>query len=918
MNRSDFGAWGMRLDAVRFARALAGLGLLQARQKVGSPAAEYAAVLQEAMHRPAARWELPSAQLEHGTIDADAALLSNAWVTAVESRRNAPVRPPPLRLQLNLRNLAGASPGWLLDQLSLVAVGVDGIHVGHPRPAHRTDWSWPLQVGMLESMPPGSPLARLEAHKSWLTDQFVEFARLGTSQRSCDLLLLAGPLAAAAATVLAGDVRAACVMVIDQSDLRWAVARPLLEAIAAHTQAAGVALAEGAADPHWLDTFLEELSHDGGIDVALLRTARSQTKRPPLLLCDSRLIEETRVSQVASRLVAGLEGAHIEYRASASVSDSVAAAPPPSLLASEMKSAMAEMDYSHEYSGAHSVARISRAARPALNEPPRPRWIKTIVTLPSDQGRLELERALAPDSVHEVQVYIGPREGKGVSADVEFPIELLNAQRGHRLTVVFSEPHLMAEPQTAEIWLPAVGPSKIAVFRLLTGPAGQTVEARIAVLYQNRVLQTARLSAAVAADYLSQTQPPYELKAEAALRLRLDDLSDRASFDGALILNHDRHGLSGILSISGRHAELSTPIGLETAVDAIRGRLEQLVTDDKQLAGLDDPRLVELLVFLARHGSMLHSALAGRLAAGKLEREPRIQVLAAEPTAYLPVEFFYDHASPKPDAHLCERAKKALEATGCAPDCPSRADSGVVCPLGFWGLNRVIERHAADNSDPDVPPWNFALAAEPVSGRNRLRSLSAAVLGTNQKVDGFEAGSSAKLLAAMNRATGDEAKMAATWKDWTTNIAASSPPLLVVLPHTVSDSASIPAMEIGTTAQLPADQVDETYVGTDKTGPIVILLGCTTAAGQIPYEEFPARFRLAGAAIVLGTLTKVLGRHAAPVALQLVEALAEQTKQETRTFGDVMLKLRRQMLLGGAATVLAVVPYGDADWLLGT
>jgi hypothetical protein len=463
--------------------------------------------------------------------------------------------------------------------------------------------------------------------------------------------------------------------------------------------------------------------------------------------------------------------------------------------------------------------------------------------------------------------------------------------------------------------LPAVGQSDLVHFQLPTGDAGGIVDARIVLLHENRVLQTARLTVPVAADYTNETRPPYELKAEAALRLRLDDLSNRASFDGAFVLNHDRDGLSGVLAISGKYAELLKPQGLEDKVLSIRGRLEQLVTDTKPPADLDDPRIVDLFIFLARNGFLLRSYFASKLAGADLDRQSRIQVLAAEPTAYLPVEFFYDHVSPLPTAHLCERAKAALLGPGCAQDCPSRTDSSVVCPLGFWGLNRVIERHTTDNSK--LPRWDFALAAEPSSGRNRLRTLSSAVLGTNTKVDGFRAGSSAELLDALNLATGSKATMAADWDAWTSDVATKSPPLLVVLPHTLKDSDQIAIMEIGTTAQLQADQVDATYVGSDKTGPIVILLGCSTAAGQITYEEFPARFRMAGAAIVLGTLTKVLGRNAAPVAKQLVETMTELTKQESQTFGDVMLKLRRRMLLGGVATVLAVVAYGDADWLLG-
>jgi hypothetical protein len=68
---------------------------------------------------------------------------------------------------------------------------------------------------------------------------------------------------------------------------------------------------------------------------------------------------------------------------------------------------------------------------------------------------------------------------------------------------------------------------------------------------------------------------------------------------------------------------------------------------------------------------------------------------------------------------------------------------------------------------------------------------------------------------------------------------------------------------------------------------------------------------------VLATLTKVLGRHAGPVAARIVAALAESSRGREVTFGEVLRDVRRSLLAEGVLTVLAVTAYGDADWVLG-
>jgi hypothetical protein len=100
---------------------------------------------------------------------------------------------------------------------------------------------------------------------------------------------------------------------------------------------------------------------------------------------------------------------------------------------------------------------------------------------------------------------------------------------------------------------------------------------------------------------------------------------------------------------------------------------------------------------------------------------------------------------------------------------------------------------------------------------------------------------------------------------------------------------------------------------------IVLLLGCETAAARVRYANFIARFRHAKASIVVGTIMPVKGRHAAPMAAALIELLDQCWREpfKVATMGDVMAQARRRFMAQGLPAGLALVAFGDADWLLG-
>jgi len=874
MSRAAFGSWGAELDADEFACALAAAG--------ATP---------DLLADDPVVWRDP----RPGRLG-EAESLARAWREAVAGRD----APWPLRLAVQ----AGRDEPWVAEQLSRPAVAADGVFVDLEVGA-RVSWSWPLQVAVLED---GRAVhRRIERSGYRPIREFVELVDAGPAPQTCDLLLVPLGLRAALARVLPLPLRASAVVLLGAPPERRTPS--LLHALIDDVDAGAVAFAP-ARDrvEDWLATLLEHLAHDEGLDVALLGAARERDFRTPILFADRGLLAETLMRRVAARLEERVEVA------------TAGAEPPPAAVARnggprDHLERAREVGFEHESDGASEVAAATRAARPLVDLPVAPRFI---------QGRVledgEERRALRTSSLHEVVVRVGLPDAEWLSADVAFPDRELPPASTHRLSVVLTEPTVLDEPQTAEIELPERGSSTSCSFWLRTTDEERPLEARIIVLHEGRILQTALLRGEI-------LDRPDEIPADRALRLEVEaavraiaGLEGRTRFDAALVLNHDAAGVERITAVAGGRADVfvgSAPLG--EAVETIQALLEDAVAADADVLPLEDERTLKLLVRLAHHGRLVYGVLNDALGDGKLADAERLQVVSVRPDAFLPVEFVYDRQPPDLDhAVLCPNAARALE-TGRCDDCPAETDTGFVCPLGFWGLRKVIERHAHDPAAAAAARGDFQVASDPVAARKRLRALSAAVFAASDRVDATKKGTIKSVAKALREATREKPQQAKTWTDWVTFVGESTPPLLVLIPHTFRHPAlNLAGLEIAAAEQTLVSELTDAYVGaSDEGGPIVLLLGCETGDPSLPFEAFPAQFRRCGAAIVLATLTKVLGRHAGPVACQIVSELAERAGDGGVTFGDVLRDVRRKLLRDGVPMALALTAYGDADWVLG-
>ena len=101
-----------------------------------------------------------------------------------------------------------------------------------------------------------------------------------------------------------------------------------------------------------------------------------------------------------------------------------------------------------------------------------------------------------------------------------------------------------------------------------------------------------------------------------------------------------------------------------------------------------------------------------------------------------------------------------------------------------------------------------------------------------------------------------------------------------------------------------------------EPGPIVLLLGCRTAAEQdLGYAGIIRLFLQQKSALVLGTQAQVLGRDASPLAGEIVSQLMEKNDGKS-DLGVTLRRVRCRMFARGYLLALCLVALGDSAWQL--
>jgi len=572
-------------------------------------------------------------------------------------------------------------------------------------------------------------------------------------------------------------------------------------------------------------------------------------------------------------------------------------------------------------------ARRQRSPRSVIPPPGKLRWIQSqVFEVLSNGKKIRQTNAFRGNALHSLAVRVGPANQEWLTPKVEvtFPEDKLVWEKDYSgLQVVFSEPNHAPTPQIGKVILPREGSSTTCQFSFTPKQEIPYFKGRVIVLQGNRVLQTALLEGQVVSSPEQFPELRLSFGIESIIHPDLSHLSSRKGFDVAFMANHTVDDSPGLTTITGDQAYFNRLTNIEAAVKDITKLLESVITypEDYQKP-ISDEKNLKWLRDLALNGKQLYDGIVvDQIGRRRLTNINRVQLISTV-DEYLPLEFMYDMPAPRFDAPLCGRWREALQNGQCQActlkDAFSPAE--VLCPIGFWGLRLIIERHYLDPyNKPDLKGYDFALKGAAIEGRRVIKVLKSAVFAVSDRVDKVVAQGqgSQNVLEALKGATHQRVAQVDTLEHWRQAILELKPSLIVLLTH-ISLCDAYPQyvqLEIGQGVGLPQPYINRQYVlpSEDAPRPVVLLLGCTTMSTAIPFRSLATSFRREGAAIVLSTITEVLGRQVAPVSADLVNSL-EIAAEKGLSLGDALLMVRRKALADGKPMVLSLVGIGDADW----
>jgi hypothetical protein len=929
MKREDFGDWSEQLDDRTFWQAVALLGILGGHG-LGAPrnARQAEAVLESlylsllASERPGPLWDVTD-ELQERARSGD--LVEARWLA---DRWNA--------LRKNLRHVRMHCPfGAIYDDQHQIGMALREhagatLHVSLPTLTPAEDWQWPLRIALSRSDGQEKLWDRLQdwCIQSTVVRQLVRFSR-ADREPVAEFLVLSGMPVEALQEVesFPTPIRAHCLIllpageiVLDQDQMH------ALFRLQQLTLAKGVLIASlrDAEPSRWMVDLFYQLAHNLPIDQAVAGIAMPL----PLMFLDPALFRIARVGIFAEKIATALENAGetlLDIGPEAARGISLGAGRYPAMeVADRLRSALRDPDaFDEERRGSTWSIEILKAARKdyALQEA---HLVSRTVHEAPPERRLQMdvldEDGRATEHFHAAGLFhlvawIGQREG-ALSGAARFPEELLPGEEsGHLLTITFFAPEHTEQPIVQTVYLPRAGESTSCRLSFRTNAEVPRVEARITIAYLNRVLQT----------YLLTGGPDdaIALTPEMATEADWQGLGFQRPYGATIVLNR-MQGRRTAMVQAGYKALAFSLEGLNDAMTEMESELDASKWDSPDFQGLKAKGSGELVLYLAKHGFYLLDAMKQYAPAGKagqaflanlLNADP-VQVLAANLGARLPVELFYANPYPKDDAKLCPTYDAEPGRTGCG-GCPN-VNSDHYCPLGFWSLRKVIEWYdfeAAKLRQKDFAPRDFAVqAADKELQRDRLGEVKQVLVGVSSKAGQVEPKSVENLIRRIEKA-GLDPVVATDWEDWTAKVQANRYRLLVLVPHTLKNNFNEECLEI-CGKSLASGLIDETYVAAGRRpGPIVLLIGCNTENLGIPFRNFAVRFMTRGSAIVVSTITQVLGRHASPLAAELVEAIAEAQADEHATFGSLMRDVRRKWLRSELPPIsLGLKCYGDARW----
>jgi hypothetical protein len=535
---------------------------------------------------------------------------------------------------------------------------------------------------------------------------------------------------------------------------------------------------------------------------------------------------------------------------------------------------------------------------------------------------------------HQVEVSIGPRDDASAIVDNDVVNERVlppTDDGAHLLTITFFEPRSMKRPQVSTTLLPASGHTAPCRFNLRVAPDAEVVEARITVLHENRVIHTSVLTGPVT-DFQNAVfpdNPPEQplIRLSFIVSVPHASLSERQRFDAAFVVNNlaDEAYLTATRGNQSWAVNLSGP-----DVPDLRRTFAELLErrwHSASLNGLRADETTKLLVSLARHGSLLRTFIVEG-SNMNVDGIRKLQVVVVHKGDRLPLEFIYDFPSPADGASVCPKAEESLESGQCRCNCRELpTPSPYVCPLGFWLFNRVIEWHVFDQElARRANGADFLIEVAEVRKSAPIEVPGQPLVGYSKQLEKILNPELPEFCIDALRKRYPNVHVVDSWSGWKATVQEAHPSVLVLLTHTVPGTKEkIAGIELGPPdvpkdpydALLPLDYLTDDYLRASKDGvsPIVFLLGCKTDTASDPLAKISNIFQAKRAAIVITTNSDMYGQLAGRIAETCLDYLSRFSSAD-ESFGDIMLRVRRHLLLEGVSMVLCVSAYGDADWRL--
>ena len=934
MPRQNYGTWGLQLDHSRFAQALtvASIAAFMRPETVDATLTDWLADL-----KPEGREGnllVCGEPYRDDLARLDPLECVQAFEKALKGR--------PFRLEV-VR--AWDSPRWLCAQLAHPAVGAEGVYARIDEPSVDVTWEWPIWIGLLDDRQSRRMRERLEMaikESRWMP-RLIRVVNVAESPGECDLLLLPYDLreALAAAAANPTPIRADCTMVLGRGSSVDGETMALMAGLRGAVRTSGVILANTAAarsnretdlEMLWLTKALQELTHNRTLDGAVLRAARSHLpgSEPPFvtgaaaLFKFSRIATQVRETGERFRTMAKSANKPVDLDAKPAYQDTFKKSTATRAeVAADLEKAAGQDWYYSELSVASAAAELADESVGDEASARESRFLQARVFSTIAGDYVERKRALQPETPHEIIIRIAAPDREWLSFPKVFPDEdLPRGQREHRLRVILADLSFQRQPLVETIVLPGTGPSTEAAFAVQAGDVNATMLWRVIVSFENRVLQTALLRAPVRRD--DSSDHGIMLEPETFVRPTFDDLSGRSSFDAALVINKTPGGEHGVVAHQGDSARsFSVSDDMKAVLAWFDKTLSQVATNPSDYKGeLTSPANLNLLRMLAQQGSLLYGhVVQDGIGETGLTRGERLHLVSAEANARLPLEFIYDRIAPTKTAQLCASGLAAMQ--GAGPACThAENDDSIVCPMSFWGVQKIIERHAFD---PELKKTieageAYAVGANPARGRQEMKILRSAIAGANYRVDKAVPTGMKDLCGALKTATKKQVTAYDTWDKWKNAVINDKPSLLVAIVHN-ENTGNPPTsqMEVGTGSWIEVTGFNRNYVRPtqDIPAPAVLLLSCESASPLISFNGFVTQARRNGAGIVMAAGARIHARHAVELACELVgELQARIDRGGPLTFGAVFRDVRRRLMAKGKLMALTIETYGDADWLL--